>query len=57
MEHKREGNIYDRIVKENIESIIPALMNSVLGFSEAKIKKLLLLLQMLRLYRGYFELL
>ncbi len=32
MEHKREGNIYDRIVKENIESIIPALMNSVLGF-------------------------
>ena len=32
MENKREGNIYDKIVKENIESIIPALMNSVLGF-------------------------
>jgi hypothetical protein len=31
-EDKREGNIYDKIVKENIESIIPALMNSVLGF-------------------------
>jgi hypothetical protein len=31
-ENKREGNIYDKIVKENIESIIPALMNSVLGF-------------------------
>ena len=30
--NKREGNIYDKIVKENIESIIPALMNSVLGF-------------------------
>ena len=29
---KREGNQYDKIVKENIESIIPALMNSVLGF-------------------------
>jgi hypothetical protein len=23
-ENKREGNIYDKIVKENIESIIPA---------------------------------
>ena len=33
MENKREGNIYDKIVKENIESIIPALMNSVLGFN------------------------
>jgi siroheme synthase (precorrin-2 oxidase/ferrochelatase) len=32
MENKREGNIYDKIVKENIESIIPALMNIVLGF-------------------------
>jgi hypothetical protein len=32
MDNKREGNIYDKIVKENIESIIPALMNSVLGF-------------------------
>lgn len=32
MENRREGNIYDKIVKENIESIIPALMNSVLGF-------------------------
>ena len=32
MENKREGNIYDKIVKENIESIIPALMNSVLKF-------------------------
>lgn len=32
MENKREGNVYDKIVKENIESIIPALMNSVLGF-------------------------
>jgi predicted transposase YdaD len=32
MENKREGNIYDKIVKENIDSIIPALMNSVLGF-------------------------
>ena len=32
MEKKREGNIYDKIVKENIASIIPALMNSVLGF-------------------------
>jgi hypothetical protein len=31
-ENKREGNIYDKIVKENIESIMPALMNSVLGF-------------------------
>ncbi|GAB3705118.1 hypothetical protein GCM10027592_37180 [Spirosoma flavus] len=31
-EDKREGNQYDKIVKENIESIIPALMNSVLGF-------------------------
>ena len=29
---KQEGNQYDKIVKENIESIIPALMNSVLGF-------------------------
>lgn len=29
---KKEGNQYDKIVKENIESIIPALMNSVLGF-------------------------
>lgn len=29
---KREGNQYDKIVKENIESIIPALMSSVLGF-------------------------
>ena len=32
MENKKEGNIYDKIVKENIESIMPALMNSVLGF-------------------------
>lgn len=32
MENKRQGNIYDKIVKENIDSIIPALMNSVLGF-------------------------
>lgn len=32
MENKRDGNIYDKIVKENIESIIPALMNRVLGF-------------------------
>jgi hypothetical protein len=32
MDSKKEGNIYDKIVKENIESIIPALMNSVLGF-------------------------
>ena len=32
MENKREGNIYDKIVKDNIESIIPALMNSVLKF-------------------------
>ena len=32
MENKREGNIYDKIVKENIESIIPALMNIVLKF-------------------------
>jgi hypothetical protein len=31
-ENKRQGNIYDKIVKENIESILPALMNSVLGF-------------------------
>lgn len=29
---KREGNQYDKIVKENIEGIIPALMNTVLGF-------------------------
>ncbi|QJD78887.1 RpnC/YadD family protein [Spirosoma rhododendri] len=29
---KREGNQYDKIVKENIDSIIPALMSSVLGF-------------------------
>lgn len=29
---KQEGNQYDKIVKENIDSIIPALMNSVLGF-------------------------
>ena len=29
---KQEANQYDKIVKENIESIIPALMNSVLGF-------------------------
>lgn len=29
---KQEGNQYDKIVKENIESIIPALMSSVLGF-------------------------
>lgn len=29
---KKEGNQYDKIVKENIDSIIPALMNSVLGF-------------------------
>jgi hypothetical protein len=32
MENKREGNIYDKIVKENIASIIPALMDNVLGF-------------------------
>jgi hypothetical protein len=32
MKTKQEGNQYDKIVKENIESIIPALMNSVLGF-------------------------
>jgi hypothetical protein len=37
---KKEGNQYDKIVKENIESIIPALMNSVLGF---KVKNPLLL--------------
>jgi hypothetical protein len=30
--NKQEGNQYDKIVKENIEGIIPALMNSVLGF-------------------------
>jgi hypothetical protein len=38
---KQEGNQYDKIVKENIESIIPALMNSVLGFKvkEAEIIK------------------
>ena len=30
---KQEGNQYDKIVKENIESIIPALMNSILGFN------------------------
>lgn len=29
---KREGNQYDKIVKENIDSIIPAIMVSVLGF-------------------------
>jgi predicted transposase YdaD len=34
--NKQEGNLYDKIVKENIESIIPALMNNVLGF---KVKK------------------
>ncbi len=28
----KEGNQYDKIVKENIESIIPALMETVLGF-------------------------
>lgn len=33
---KQEGNQYDKIVKENIESIIPALMNSVLGFKVSK---------------------
>ncbi|WP_338871936.1 hypothetical protein WBJ53_26690 [Spirosoma sp. SC4-14] len=38
---KREANQYDKIVKENIESIIPTLMNSVLGFrvKEAVISK------------------
>lgn len=30
--NKNEGNIYDKIVKENIESIIPAFLESVLGF-------------------------
>ena len=35
-QNKQEGNLYDKIVKENIESIIPALMNSVLGFKVAK---------------------
>jgi hypothetical protein len=34
--NKQEGNQYDKIVKENIESIIPALMNSVLGFQVVK---------------------
>lgn len=34
--NKQEGNQYDKIVKENIESIIPALMNSVLGFKVIK---------------------
>ncbi|WP_428656538.1 hypothetical protein [Runella sp.] len=34
--NKQEGNQYDKIVKENIESIIPALMNSVLGFKVVK---------------------
>lgn len=29
---KQEGNLYHKIVKENIESIIPALMNNILGF-------------------------
>ncbi|MET3128020.1 hypothetical protein ABID42_003139 [Arcicella rosea] len=29
---KQEGNQYDKIVKENIDSIIPALMNNILGF-------------------------
>ncbi len=33
MKNKQEGNQYDKIVKENIESIIPALMNSLLGFN------------------------
>lgn len=33
---KQEGNQYDKIVKENMESIIPALMNSVLGFKVVK---------------------
>ncbi|MEA5259815.1 hypothetical protein VB264_18605 [Arcicella aquatica] len=33
---RQEGNQYDKIVKENIESIIPALMNSVLGFKVSK---------------------
>jgi hypothetical protein len=33
---KQEGNQYDKIVKENIDSIIPALMNSVLGFKVQK---------------------
>lgn len=33
---KQEGNLYDKILKENIESIIPALINSVLGFKVAK---------------------
>ncbi len=32
MKAKQEANQYDKIVKENIESIIPALMDSVLGF-------------------------
>ncbi|WP_077133798.1 hypothetical protein [Spirosoma montaniterrae] len=32
MQKKTEGNLYDKIVKENIDSIIPALMSSVLGF-------------------------
>ncbi len=29
---KHEGNQYDKIVKENIDNIIPALMNNILGF-------------------------
>jgi hypothetical protein len=36
MTPKQEGNQYDKIVKENIDSIIPALMDSVLGFKVAE---------------------
>lgn len=45
MNNKHEGNQYDKIVKENIESIIPALMNSVLGF---KVKESIILKEKLQ---------
>ena len=38
--NKEEGNKYDKIIKENLLSLIPALLNKVLGLKKFRIEDL-----------------
>ena len=38
--NKQEGNQYDKIIKENILSLIPALLKRVLGFEDYQLEDL-----------------
>lgn len=37
---RKEGNKYDKIIKENLKSLIPALLNKVLGLKVLRIEDL-----------------